>query len=315
MAAPQPICITCILTCFNRKSLTLACLDALATCAQEAGVALRVILVDDASTDGTASAVRERFPWVEVVLGAGDLFWCRGMHAGFALALQRPADYYMWINDDTLLLPGALSSMLRQSADLERRDGKPVILVGATADRVSGAISYGGRVAHSRWRRFNYRLVWHPDQAVPCEAIEGNCVLIPRQLAEQVGNLDPAFEHAMGDTDYGLRARRAGFAAYVAAGVAGHCSANPIRGTYQDASLPLARRWRLVRSRKGLPPRSWLHFTRRHGGVLWPMYFAWPYIKVLLSAFRASPSGSPPPIGGADKAVQSAMKRRSTAAD
>ena len=39
----------------------------------------------------------------------------------------------------------------------------------------------------------------------------------------------------------------------------------------------------LIRSRKGLPFRSWLHFTRRHGGLLWPLFFAWPYAKLPLS--------------------------------
>jgi GT2 family glycosyltransferase len=105
-----------------------------------------------------------------------------------------------------------------------------------------------------------------------------------RSVACKVGNLDPTFEHAMGDTDYALRARRAGVRAYVAPGIAGYCSVNPLKGSYFDRSLPLHRRWQLIRSRKGLPVRSWLRFTRRHGGWLWPIYFAWPYAKVVLTS-------------------------------
>jgi hypothetical protein len=41
--------------------------------------------------------------------------------------------------------------------------------------------------------------------------------------------------------------------------------------------------------RKGLPVRSWLRFTRKHGGVLWPMYFVWPYAKLLLTGWRWLP--------------------------
>lgn len=41
--------------------------------------------------------------------------------------------------------------------------------------------------------------------------------------------------------------------------------------------------------RKGLPWRSWLIFTRRHTGVMWPLYFAWPYAKLLVvSPFTAA---------------------------
>lgn len=277
-----------MLTCFNRKALTLACLDALVASAALAEIDLEAIVVDDASTDGTAAALRERFPWAVLIAGSGSLFWNRGMHKGFALAMQRPADHYLWLNDDTQLVPQALTQLLAQSASLQRSTGAPLILVGATAERDSGRVSYGGRVARSRLRPFNYHLVWSDEQPVPCQAIEGNCVLIPRAVALRVGNLDPVFEHAMGDTDYGLRARALGVASYVASGIVGHCSPNPQRGTYFDTSLPLARRWQLIRSRKGLPVESWRHFCRRHGGLLWPLHFAWPYAKVLLTGLRST---------------------------
>lgn len=278
--------VIAVLTCFNRRPLTLACLDALSASAKAAAVDLEVVLVDDASTDGTAAAVRERFPWVEVIEGAGNLYWNRGMHQGFARALQRQADHYLWINDDTHLVPAALSMLLEQSDTLRRREGRPVILVGATVGRDSGQLSYGGRVAPNRWRPFKYHLVWSDREPVPCQAIEGNCVLIPAEIARRVGNLDPTFEHAMGDTDYGLRTLAAGYKLFVARGIVGHCSINPTGGTYFDTSLPLATRWKLIRSRKGLPVRSWLHFSRRHGGLLWPLHFAWPYARVLLSGVR-----------------------------
>jgi GT2 family glycosyltransferase len=284
MPLPSPRArIIAVLTCFNRRQLTLACLDALAESSRAAAVDLSVVLVDDASTDGTAAAVRAQFPWVEVIDGQGDLYWNRGMHQGFARALGRDADHYLWLNDDTHLVPAALSMLLDQSDALRRREGKPVVMVGATVGRDSGKLSYGGRVARDRLRPFNYTLVWSEREPVPCQAMEGNCVLIPREIANRVGNLDPTFEHAMGDTDYGLRVLAAGYKLYVAQGIVGHCSVNPTGGTYFDSSLPLARRWKLIRSRKGLPVRSWLHFTRRHGGVLWPLHFAWPYARVLLS--------------------------------
>ncbi|MBL8344734.1 MAG: glycosyltransferase family 2 protein [Rubrivivax sp.] len=285
-SAPRRPRVLAILTCFNRKALTLACLDALDITARRAQVDLEAIVVDDASPDGTATAVRERFGWAQVVEGNGSLFWNGGMHKGFGLALGREADHYLWLNDDTHLVPDALPSLLQQSADLTRANGSAPILVGATAERDSGRVSYGGRVARSRLRPFNFHLVHSDSEPVPCQAIEGNCVLIPRAVALRVGNLDPVFEHAMGDTDYGLRAQALGVRTYVARGIVGHCSPNPLGGTYFDTSLPLSRRWKLIRSRKGLPVRSWRHFCRRHGGPLWPVHFAWPYAKVLLTGVR-----------------------------
>src|SRR5688500_12034296 len=95
-AALRQIRIVSVLTCFNRKTMTLACLGALESAARAAQVDLETIVVDDASTDGTALAIRSHYPRVEVIDGPGALFWNRGMHVGFGLALQRRADYYLW---------------------------------------------------------------------------------------------------------------------------------------------------------------------------------------------------------------------------
>lgn len=278
--------VNAILTSFNRRETTLACLRALAVSAQAARVELRAILVDDASTDGTAGAVRDEFEWVEVVEGTGDLFWNRGMHVGYGRAMADPPDYFLWLNDDTELCPDALFRLISQSEVLAAEAGHPVIVVGSTVDSQSGQLTYGGYVSRSRLHRFGYRLVWSDSRPVPCEAMNGNCVLIQPAVARRIGNLDPVYEHAMGDTDYALRAREAGFGVFVAAGVMGRCPSNPQAGSFTDESLPWRRRWQLMLDRKGLPVRSWLHFTRRHGGLMWPLYFAWPYAKLAVSGIR-----------------------------
>ena len=98
--------------------------------------------------------------------------------------------------------------------------------------------------------------------------MNGNIVLVPRDVAQVVGNLDPAFEHAMGDTDYALRARRLGIGVWVGPGVHGVCESNSSAGTFMDTSLSLRLRWKQMMSRKGLPWRSWMVLTRRHTGLL-----------------------------------------------
>lgn len=281
----KPPTIIGILTAFNRRATTLEALACLEASYRHASIPPRAILVDDGSTDGTAAAVRADFPWVEVVAGDGSLFWNRGMHKAQARAMECPHDYLLWLNDDTRLRPEAIASLLSTSGQLNQRYGKPCIVVGATADP-SGKTSYGGDLAHSRWRPFHYRRIGHTAEPVECHAMNGNIVLIPADIVRVIGNLDPVFEHGLGDTDYALRARRANFRVYVAAGHLGECSNNPTDGSFQDPRLPLSERWRKMLSRKGLPPRSWRHFTRRHGGPLWPLYFAWPYFRLVANHWR-----------------------------
>lgn len=200
------------------------------------------------------------------------------MHLAFAKALSIGFDAYLWLNDDTTLYPDAISRLLATSLALAPQAGKPCVIVGSTEDD-AGKLSYGGSVAVSRIRRFQYRKVWDAENPVECEAMNGNCVLIPGEVAAVVGNIDPAYEHAMGDIDYALRARRAGMRVFVAPGFIGKCANNPVGNTHRDAKLSFFMRWRLMVGPKGLPPASWYRFTRRHGGSLWPFYFVWPYIK------------------------------------
>src|SRR5581483_12068316 len=91
-------------------------------------IELRAVLIDDGSRDGTALAVRMQFPWVEVVRGDGSLYWCQGMHRAFDIALRQGFDYYLWLNDDTLLTLDALSRLLSCEAQLRDRLRTPVIV-------------------------------------------------------------------------------------------------------------------------------------------------------------------------------------------
>lgn len=287
------ISVTAILTSFNRKAYTLECLRRLEVAAQRADVVLDAVLVDDASTDGTAPAVAAAFPWVTLERGDGSLYWNRGMHRAQAIAMRHEVDFVLWINDDTLLTDDALVNLIQTYEILRARLGQPAIVVGATAERTTGKLTYGGSVALSKWRPFTYRKVWSATEPIECEAMNGNLVLLPTEITSVVGDIDPYFEHAMGDIDYALRARKAGYRVFVAPGYVGHCSNNPRTGTFLDRSLPFAVRWKKMMSRKGLPPRSWLHLTRKHGGLVWPIYFIWPYFKMTMDGvLRLTPCSS-----------------------
>ena len=280
-----PVVRVCaLLTCFNRRDKTVDCLRALAASTGLDGTQISAVLVDDGSTDGTAQAVSDAFPWVQVIRADGALFWCRGMHRAFGTALQTGFDFYLWLNDDTMLQPDALARLLASHRHLGQRSRSPVLLVGSTIDGVTGRVTYGGERRRSRLKPFRVDRVQPEATPQPCDSMTGNIVLISADAARRVGNIDPTFEHSMGDTDYALRANKLGVQVWVDSGVHGSCSDNPVKGTWCDPTQPLARRWRDMMTRKGLPWRSWMTLTKRHSGPLWPIHFVVPYVKVVLQS-------------------------------
>jgi GT2 family glycosyltransferase len=273
------------MTCHNRCAKTKASLEAMAEQDLRTDVSLAIYVVDAGSSDGTPQSVRQRFPNVHLIETDASVYWNHGMRIAFAAALAEDFDAYFWLNDDTVLARDALARFLSTASALAAEGHPPGILVGVTADPDTGAPTYGGvlrgRVGALPFRRLD--LADHPQRA---DTMNGNCVLVPRDVAREVGNLDPAFSHAMGDFDYGLRASRAGFPIWTVPGVVGCCARNSDAGTWRDRRLTPRERWRIVQEPRGLPPAEWKVFVRRHGGLMWPLRFATPYLRLILPSRR-----------------------------
>ena len=274
--------IAVLMTCFNRKTMTIEALESLFSQRQVEDLDVAVYLVDDGSRDGTSQAVAERFPQISILQGDGSLFWNGGMRKAFAHALAKGFDGYIWFNDDTLLDNDALHRLIACSNKAAESWGAAIV-VGSIRDPHTGERSYGGVRRSASWFRLDF-IPQLPDQLEPigCDTMNGNFTLIPAVVASRLGNLDSAFQHQLGDFDYGLRARKAGIPVVIAPGYFGHCSDNPTDGTWRDPSQSLAQRWRHLLSPKGAPFGAWLLYTRRHFGWRWPLYAISPYVKTLL---------------------------------
>lgn len=267
--------VAILLTVFNRREKTLSCLadcfrqiDGLA--AMEKYVC-RVFLVDDGSTDGTAEAVAERFPSVQVIRSEGGLYWNQGMRLAWRTAAEEDFDFYLWLNDDTLMHEDALAILLETSEYLRHK----AIIVG-TAVSDEGQLSYGGRTKSNR--------LVEPDPVlpVPCYTFNGNLVLVPKSVYGILGNLEPAYQHSFGDYDYGVRALRKGIARVVAPGILASCNRNPGLERWRDAHYSLKERYAYLVSPKGRPLREQFLYDSRAKGFFGAIgHFVSLNIKVL----------------------------------
>ena len=280
------VSVAALMTSHNRRDKTLTCLTALFD--QELqGADLSVYLVDDASTDGTASAVRAEFPDVVVLDGSGDLFWSGGMRVAQEAASGTEPDFLLWLNDDVVLESGAVATLLTTHEDLRARGLGSSIVVGAMCDAETGETTYSGVRRHDPLRRMRFTMVEPQSTPVQAETMHGNLVLVPRTAYLRVGSFDPGFTHAMNDFDYGLRATTAGCSIWVAPGHLGTCSHDHADAAWDDSELSFVQAFRTIISVKNLPPRQWMRFTRRHGGVLWPALWLGPYARLASTRLRA----------------------------
>jgi glycosyltransferase involved in cell wall biosynthesis len=265
----------------NRRVTTLTGLDRLFKLNVPAGYRLRVYLVDDGSTDGTGDAVRQQFPQVTVLSENGSNFFFHSIYLAWNAA--RPADFFLWLNDDVNLNPEALRTLI----DVYDASGDPTtIVIGGTCDPITGKTCTGG-IRRPSWHTSEVMIP--TDTVQMCDSMNGNIVLVPRQADEKIGMMDEVYTHMFGDADYGIRARKAGVPVLLAPGHLGTTELNRLKGTVHDLEMTFRDRWNLLFGPKGhRPPDQWWRFVRAHAPHPKTLYFFVPYVACIAEGLLGS---------------------------
>ena len=190
---------------YNRRKVTLNCLRNLyEDISIQSWNDLKIVVIDDGSTDGTAAAIEQQFPTVEVLKGDGNLWWTGAIHKGMTYAFNQGGQTIFWLNDDCIPLPSSLKRMHKSSLE----QGKAII--GAACYLAeTGILQPTG--AQGRKRKSA-----SPGELIPVDEMSGHCVCIPRIVIQTIGFPDTKhFPHYHGDSGYILRATHAGFRAYI----------------------------------------------------------------------------------------------------
>jgi GT2 family glycosyltransferase len=276
--------ITALVACHDRRESTLASLGAFFSQSVGPDDELDAVLVDDGSSDGTAQAVEASYAKAEVLRSSGDLFWAASMALADLHASGRDPDYFLWLNDDVIIDTKGLSRML----EVGRRWTQPCIVVGAVRDSLTGDVTYSGiRRRGLGLHPLRVELVQPADRPVVVSMFNGNVVLIPREVRRVLGSIDGKFAHGLADFDYGLRAAKAGISSVLAPGTVGTCTRQAPAAPWLGPNLGVRARVEYLLGPKGFPPRSAARYLRRHGGLLWPLFWVAPYIRQTYFMLRA----------------------------
>ncbi len=224
--------IAIILTCFNRKNQTLKSLQALFHAAEQynrhntEGFTIRIFLTDDGCTDGTAEAIHSTFPDKDITIlqGDGTLYWAGGMRMAWKAAIEagQKWNFFLLMNDDTILCPEAFSELMATHKFVFQKHGKNGIYSGVCSSSDGKNITYGGK-KYSKpliGRSYTMKPTGTPQ---PCRMTNANILLVSHEVTETIGIFDEGYTHSCADWAYGIEACKAGFPVYITAHVCGKC--------------------------------------------------------------------------------------------
>lgn len=273
--------VAVLLTCYNRKAQTIACLGSLFEATIPEDLHLDIYLTDDGSTDGTGDAVKELYPRITLLKGSGNLFWAGGMRLAWTTALQtKPYDAFLLINDDVRLQRDFMINLMKTEEYSLRKRGKTGIYCGTTVDGKSGDVSYGGSRITTNHIVMRSKLLIPKNKPQECQIANANILWVSKEVVDQIGILDDRFTHGIADYDYSLRAHKENIPVYVAANVCGICTDDHGK-SWKKGDLPLRERIAYLKSPKGLAYNEYLYYIRRH----FPMFFPYSFVMLWMKTF------------------------------
>jgi len=210
--------LSLVIVVWNAKKYVLDCLESLRE--HCAGVYTEVIVVDNASTDGTPELIERRFPEFELIRNSENLGFAKANNIGM---LRSTGDYICLVNSDVKFTSDCLTPLLGYFAD------HPTVgMLGPRSLGPSGEVTrstlrfptvwnnfcraLGLDRAFKRSRLFGGLLMADFDHrsTLPVEVLVGWFVVVRRSSVERVGLLDPQFFMYGEDVDWCYRFRQAG---------------------------------------------------------------------------------------------------------
>jgi GT2 family glycosyltransferase len=205
--------LSVVISTFNTRAMLAACLESVFHDLERAGLNYEVIVVDDASTDGSAEMVAARFPQVRLLRHAVNQGYARANNAGMCAA--GGAAVFL-LNSDTVVVPGSISTLLDALGRGERPAavGPRLLNPDGTDQRSCWRFPLVWLIGNTLWL---FRLGMLDDYGAgerradrPVDWLSSAALMVKADALADVGPFDEHFGVYGVDVDWALRARRRG---------------------------------------------------------------------------------------------------------
>lgn len=180
---------------------------------------LRIIVADNASTDGSVQFLREHFPEVRIIINPANEGFAKGYNSALRLV---EADYYVLLNSDVLITPNWIAPVILLMESNEKIGAcQPKILSYQQSNYFEYAGAAGGWIdglgyPFCRGRIFDYceKDSGQYDHAIPVFWASGASLFVRASVFHEVGGFDETFFAHQEEIDLCWRIKRAGYEIY-----------------------------------------------------------------------------------------------------
>lgn len=245
---------------WNGKKDTIECLNSIAKIDYPD---YQVIVVDNGSTDGSPTVIKGMFPAITVLENKENLGFAGGNNVGIRFALNQGADYILLLNNDTIVEPDFLNTLIRV-AETDERIGilGPKIYFFSDPSRfwhIGGKIDWRlGRASYRGYGQIDYGQL---DMIEDVDYVTGCALLVKKDVFETVGLLDEQYFLYYEEIDFCIRAKKVGFrVVYVPEAKIWHKAFASSGGETAPIYVYYTTRNRLLFMRKYMTDSRWILF-------------------------------------------------------
>lgn len=237
----------------------------------------RIVLVDNGSSDGTAAAVRERFPGVELLILPENLGFAGGNNRGIEAALKGDIEYVCLLNNDTVVDPDFFNELLRAAREYPRAGifGSRILYLSRPETVWSQGIRISPRTGRVLTTHHNRPAREIPGTPNNVDGVSGAAMLLRAETLRETGLFEEDFFLCFEDLDLCLRAREKGWGVMtVPASRVYHSVSGSMGGEYSPRVVYYSTRNHLLLLDRRLPLRPAAWRTRLLLATIYSLLFA-----------------------------------------
>jgi len=210
MTESRDIQLSAIIVNYNTREMTLKCLGALSASLE--GIGAEIIVVDNASTDGSVEAIRGAYPGAVVVARTENSGFGAANNEAMRMAKGR---YFLLLNSDAFPEPAAIRTLLDFIEDHPKAGVVGPRLLNADGTLQISCYPFPSPLSawmENLWLDRGYR-GWAHDSVRRVDFLVGACLLVRREAYARVGGFDERFFMYSEEADWLRRMKDAGWEA------------------------------------------------------------------------------------------------------